>query len=162
MQVHSGAMRYWLLKTEPSDYSFADLQSEPSGTVWDGVKNYAALKYLRDMERGDRAFVYHTGNQRRIVGIADVTSDAYPDPNAGDERMMVVDLAAVEPLEQPVALADLRDEEAFADHPLLTQGRLSVMELSPDLWERVLAMAGHEPAAGESGRSKRRPRMDER
>lgn len=160
MQVQWGAMRYWLLKTEPSDYSFTDLQNEPSGTVWDGVRNYAALKYLRDMERGDRAFVYHTGNQRRIVGIADVTSDAYPDPNGDDERMMVVDLTAVEPLEKPVALADLREEEAFADHPLLTQGRLSVAELSPELWERVLAMAGHEPEAGESGRSRRRPKTE--
>ena len=150
-------MRYWLLKTEPSDYSFTDLQSEPSGTVWDGVKNYAALKYLRDMERGDRAFVYHTGNQRRIVGIADVTSDAYPDPNGDDERMMVVDVTAVRRLDEPVPLADLREEEAFADHPLLRQPRLSVMELAPELWERVLAMAGEEPAGEEPGRSRRRP-----
>ncbi len=135
-------MRYWLLKTEPSDYSFADLENEPSGTVWDGVKNYAALKYLRDMEKGDQAFVYHTGKERRVVGIADVTSDAYPDPNEDDEKIAVADVRALRRLPNPVPLADLKQEPAFADHPLLRQSRLSVMELSPALWKRVLELSG--------------------
>lgn len=135
-------MRYWLLKTEPSDYSFDDLESEPAGTVWDGVRNYAALKYLRDMEKGDRAFVYHTGGVRSVVGVAEVASDPYPDPEDDDERMMVVDLKAAQRLPRPVPLAELRDDPAFADHPLLRQPRLSVMELPPELWERILERGG--------------------
>lgn len=140
-------MRYWLLKTEPSAYGYDDLEGEPSGTVWDGVRNYAALKFLRDMEKGDRALVYHTGGVRAAVGVAEVTSDPYPDPAADDERMMVVDVAAERRLPRPVPLSDLRDDPAFADHPLVRQPRLSVMELPPDLWERILERAGEEPSA---------------
>lgn len=135
-------MTYWLLKTEPSDYSYDDLENEPAGTVWDGVRNNAALKYLRDMEKGDRAIVYHTGDVRAAVGVAEVTSDPYPDPEAGDERMMVVDVAADFRLATPVPLADLRDEERFADHPLLRNSRLSVMDLTPELWEEILHRGG--------------------
>lgn len=135
-------MNYWLLKTEPTDYSFADLVGEPSGTVWNGVRNYAALKYLRDMARGDRAIVYHTGGERAAVGVAEVTSDPYPDPEGDDERWMVVDVRALEPLARPVTLAELRDDPAFADHPLIRQGRLSVMSLEPKLWTRLLSLAG--------------------
>ncbi|MGD2114371.1 MAG: EVE domain-containing protein [Acidobacteriota bacterium] len=133
-------MRYWLLKTEPSDYSFDDLENEPSGTVWDGVKNYAALKFLRDMEEGDRALVYHTGGQRRVVGIARVTSDAYPDPEEDDAKIQVVDVEADRRLERPVPLAELKADPAFDGHPLVKQPRLSVMELLPDQWQRVLEL----------------------
>lgn len=133
-------MRYWLLKTEPSDYSFTDLENEPSGTVWDGVKNYAALKYLRDMEKGDRALIYHTGNQRRVVGTAKVTSDAYPDPEEDDPKIQVADVEVDRRLERAVPLSELRAEPVFADHPLLKQPRLSVMEISPEQWERVLEL----------------------
>jgi len=133
-------MRYWLLKTEPSDYSFDDLENEPSGTVWDGVKNFAALKQLRDMHEGDRAIVYHTGRERRAVGIAEVTSDPYPDPKEDDERIVVVDVAAGPRLARPVTLQELKEEPAFEGHPLLRQARLSAMELAPELWERVLAL----------------------
>jgi len=138
-------MSYWLLKTEPSDYSYDDLEGEPSGTVWDGIRNYAALKYLRDMAKGDRALVYHTGTERRVVGVAEVLSDPYPDPNADDERMAVVDVAAGFRLARPVPLADLRGEEAFAGHPLLKQPRLSAMAIEPALWDEVLRRGGGEP-----------------
>ena len=137
-----GAMRYWLLKTEPSDYSFTDLETEPSGTVWDGVKNYAARTYLRDMQKGDRALVYHTGSQRRVVGIAEVTSDAYPDPEEDDPKIQVADVEADRRLDRPVSLADLKAEPAFEGHPLVKQPRLSVMELSADQWTRVLELGG--------------------
>lgn len=150
-------MSYWLLKTEPSDYSYDDLEGEPSGTVWDGVRNYAALKYLRDMHKGDRALVYHTGSQRRAVGVAEVLSDPYPDPESDDERMMVVDVAADFRLREPVPLSDLRQVEAFAGHPLLQQPRLSVVELEPDLWAEILRRAGEEPGPATTGRGSRRP-----
>lgn len=134
-------MRYWLLKTEPSDYSFDDLENEPSGTVWDGVKNFAALKQLREMQKGDRAIVYHTGRERQAMGIAEVTSDPYPDPQEDDERIVVVDVKAGPRLGRPVTLKELKEEELFDGHPLLKQPRLSVMELAPELWERLLALS---------------------
>lgn len=150
-------MSYWLLKTEPSDYSYDDLEKEPGGTVWDGVRNYAALKYLRDMEKGDRAIVYHTGNVRAAVGVAEVVSDPYPDPEGDDERMMAVDVAADFRLKRPVPLADLRDDPAFSAHPLVQQPRLSVMELEPDHWAEILRRGGEEPGPETTDREPRRP-----
>lgn len=151
------AMTYWLLKTEPSDYSYDDLENEPEGTVWDGVKNYGALKFLRDMRKGDRAIVYHTGNVRAAVGVAEVVSDPYPDPRGEDERMMVVDVLADFRLKEPVPLADLRDDPKFADHALVRQSRLSVMDLPPDLWEEILRRGGEEPGSETTDRERRRP-----
>lgn len=150
-------MSYWLLKTEPSDYSYDELEGEPSGTVWDGVRNYAALKYLRDMVKGDLALVYHTGKVRAAVGIARVASDPYPDPESDDERMMVVDVAAERRLTRPVALSQLRDEPAFSGHPLVRQPRLSVVELAPEEWSRILELAGEDPATAKAEREPRRP-----
>lgn len=135
-------MTYWLLKTEPSDYSYDDLEAEPAGTVWDGVRNNTALQYLRDMKKGDRAIVYHTGNVRAAVGVAEVTSDPYPDPRGDDERFVVVDVAADFRLDEPVPLADLRDDERFADHPLIRNSRLSAMDLTPEIWEEILRRGG--------------------
>lgn len=150
-------MSYWLLKTEPSDYSYGELEGEPSGTVWDGVRNYAALKYLRDMVKGDLALVYHTGNVRAAVGIARVTSDPYPDPESDDERMMVVDVTAERRLTRPVPLSELRDDPAFSGHPLTRQGRLSVVGLAPEEWDRILELAGEDPDTARSEREPRRP-----
>lgn len=150
-------MTYWLLKTEPSDYSYDDLENEPAGTVWDGVRNYAALKYLRDMRKGDRAIVYHTGRVRAAVGVAEVISDPYPDPAGDDERMMVVDVVADLRLRRPVPLADLRELPVAQDHPLVRQSRLSVMDLTPELWEEILRRGGEEPGPATTGRGPRRP-----
>lgn len=134
-------MRYWLFKTEPSDYSYSDLEREPAGTVWDGVRNNAALIHLRDVAAGDRALVYHTGRERAAVGIAHIVSDPYPDPRGDDPRFVVVDVQAERRLPRPVTLAELKDDPAFAGHPLVVQGRLSAMEIPQKLWERVLAKA---------------------
>lgn len=150
-------MTYWLLKTEPSDYSYDDLENEPEGTVWDGVKNYGALKFLRDMRKGDRAIVYHTGDVRAAVGVAEVVSDPYPDPQGDDERMVVVDVLADFRLQRPVPLADLRDDPAYADHPLLRQPRLSVMDLTPELWAEILRRGGEDPGPESTGREPRLP-----
>jgi predicted RNA-binding protein with PUA-like domain len=135
-------MTYWLLKTEPSDYSYDDLEAEPAGTVWDGVRNNTALQYLRDMKKGDRAIVYHTCNVRAAVGVAEITSDPYPDPRGDDERFAVVDVAADFRLDEPVPLADLRDGERCADHPLIRYSRLSAMGLTPEIWVEVLRRGG--------------------
>lgn len=131
---------YWLLKTEPSTYSFADLEREKRAT-WDGVANALALKHLRSMKRGDLAFIYHTGDEKQIVGIAEVTSDSYPDPQENDPKLAVVDLKPRERLPRPVTLAEIKAKPEFRDFELVRMGRLSVMPVSVSRWQRLCKMA---------------------
>jgi predicted RNA-binding protein with PUA-like domain len=131
---------YWLLKTEPSVYSFADLERD-GRTVWDGVTNPLALKHLRAMKRGDLAFIYHTGDERQIVGIAEVTSDPFPDPKAKDPKLVVVELKPRERLARPVTLAEIKGRKEFADFPLVRMGRLSVVPVSAERWKLLREMA---------------------
>jgi predicted RNA-binding protein with PUA-like domain len=131
---------YWLLKSEPSTYSFADLEREKRA-VWDGVSNPLALKHLRSMKRGDLAFIYHTGNERQIIGIAEVTSDPYLDPREGDPKLAVVDLKPRERLSRPVTLAEVKARKDFQDFELVRMGRLSVMPVSDSRWQRLCKMA---------------------
>jgi predicted RNA-binding protein with PUA-like domain len=131
---------YWLLKSEPSTYSFADLEREKRA-VWDGVSNPLALKHLRSMKRGDLAFIYHTGNERQIIGIAEVTSDPYLDPREGDPKLAVVDLKSRERLSRPVTLAEVKARKDFQDFELVRMGRLSVMPVSDSRWQRLCKMA---------------------
>ena len=133
--------QYWLLKTEPDDYSFADLTRD-GGTVWDGVSNNAALIHLRAMQLGDQALIYHTGDERQAVGIATITSAPYADPKLGNPKLVVVDVAPLRLLARPVTLAAIKAEPAFADFALVRQGRLSVVPVSPEQWARLLGMAG--------------------
>ncbi len=133
--------QYWLLKTEPSDYSYTDL-SRDGKTVWDGVSNNFALKHLRNMKAGDLAFIYHTGKERALVGIAEVISDSYPDPKKNDPKLAVVDVKAREQLPQSVSLADVKADSEFSDFLLVRLPRLSVMPVTPSQWNRLLAMAG--------------------
>ncbi len=133
--------QYWLLKTEPSDYSYADLNRDGK-TVWDGVSNNLALKHLRNMKAGDLAFLYHTGKERALVGIAEVISDPYPDPSRNDTRLVVVDVKAEEELPQRVSLAEVKADSEFSDFLLVRLPRLSVMPVTPPQWNRLLAMAG--------------------
>jgi predicted RNA-binding protein with PUA-like domain len=138
---------FWLLKTEPDHYSYADLERD-GATVWDGVSNNAALKNIRDMRPGDLALIYHTGEERRAVGLAEVTSEPYPDPRDGDPKLVVVDVRPLRPLPRPVTLADIKNDTAFADFALVRQGRLSVVPVAPDQWWRLLAMAGESEDRG--------------
>jgi predicted RNA-binding protein with PUA-like domain len=133
-------MAHWLLKTEPSTYSYADLEREGRAR-WDGVTNPVALKHLRAMAPGDLAFIYHTGSEKAVVGIARVASEPSPDPNAKDPRLVVVDLEPRERLARPVTLAAIKADPAFADWALVRVGRLSVMPVPAPLWRRVLAMS---------------------
>jgi predicted RNA-binding protein with PUA-like domain len=133
-------MAYWLLKTEPGCYSWDDLVRDKS-TVWDGVSNAVALKHIRSMKKGDVALVYHTGDQRQAVGIAEVKSNPYPDPKAGDERLAVVDLKPKKKLRQPVTLSDIKADKTFEGWDLLRIGRLSVVPVPPAMWERVLELS---------------------
>ena len=133
--------QYWLLKTEPSDYSYADLTRDGK-TVWDGVSNNLALKHLRNIKAGDWAFLYHTGKERALVGIAEVISDPYPDPKKSDEKLVVVDVKAREELPASVSLAEVKADSEFADFLLVRLPRLSVMPVTPPQWNRLLTMAG--------------------
>jgi len=133
--------QFWLLKTEPSDYSYADLNRDGK-TVWDGVSNNLALKHLRNIKAGDLAFLYHTGKERALVGVAEVTSDPYPDPKKNDAKLSVVDVKAREELPQSVSLAEVKADSEFSDFALVRLPRLSVMPVTPPQWNRLLAMAG--------------------
>lgn len=132
-------MSHWLLKTEPGTYGWADLVREKVGR-WDGVRNASALLHLRAMRPGDEAFMYHTGGEKAVVGIARVRTAAYPDPKAGDPRVVMVDLEPVRPLATPVTLAAIKADARFAEFALVRIPRLSVMPVSAAQWKAILAM----------------------
>lgn len=131
--------RHWVLKTEPSEYGFADLVRE-GRTRWEGVSNPVALKHLRSMLEGDAALIYHTGSEKALVGLARIASPPYPDPK--DPKLVVVDVEAGKPLARPVPLAEIRAEPAFAELGLVRIPRLSVVPVEPGQWTRLLAMGG--------------------
>ena len=126
----------WLLKTEPSAYSYDRLEGD-GRTVWDGVTNPVALKNLRAMKAGDRVIVYHTGDEKAAVGIADVVREAYPDPKQKDPKLVVVEIESVARLRRPVPLAELKALAVFKDSPLVRQGRLSVVPLTGAQWKAI-------------------------
>ncbi len=131
---------YWLLKSEPGEYAFEDLEREARAR-WDGVRNAVALKHMRQVRPGDRAFFYHTGKEKAIVGVARVESEPYRDPESEDERLVVFDVVPEERLAQPVTLAEIKAERAFAEWELVRVPRLSVMPVPKGLWARVLEMS---------------------
>jgi predicted RNA-binding protein with PUA-like domain len=131
--------RHWVLKTEPSEYAFADLVRDRR-TRWEGVSNPVALKHLRAMQEGDEALIYHTGKEKALVGRGRIASAPYPDPS--DSKLVVVDVEAGEPLPRAVPLAEIKGESAFADLGLVRVPRLSVVPVEPAQWKRLLSMAG--------------------
>jgi predicted RNA-binding protein with PUA-like domain len=133
-------MARWLLKTEPSSYAWEQLVKDKKA-VWDGVSNAVALKHIRSMKKGDLALIYHTGDERAAVGVAEIASDPYPDPKEKDERLVVVDLKPKTKLPQPVTLADIKADPAFAGWDLLRIGRLSVVPVPDAMWKRVEELA---------------------
>ena len=130
---------HWLLKTEPSTYSFDQLERDGRAT-WDGVRNPAALNHLRAMQKGDEALIYHTGDEKAVIGIARVTKGGYPDPAAGDPKLVVVDLVPVTQLGTPVSLSAIKKDSRFADMALVRISRLSVMPVSAAHWKQILDM----------------------
>lgn len=130
----------WLFKSDPETYSLSDLEREGK-TVWDGVSNNLALKHLRSVRKGDSVLIYHTGEERAVVGIAEVLSDAYPDPKQKDPRLAVVDVKAVKRLRRPVSLDEIKKQAALKDFALVRLPRLSVMPVSESQWKELLALA---------------------
>ena len=130
----------WLFKSDPETYSLSDLELEGK-TVWDGVTNNLALKHLRSVRKGDSVLIYHTGDERAILGIAEVLRDAYPDPKRKDSRLVVVDIKAVKRLRRPVSLDVIKNQASLKDFALVRLPRLSVMPVSESQWTELLALA---------------------
>lgn len=132
---------YWIVKTEPSTYSFDDLARQKTA-VWDGVKNNLALKHLGSMKVGDQVLIYHTGDEKAVIGMAEVMRAAYPDPKQNDPKFVVVDLKAGARLPRPVPLAEIKKDKAFADLALVRIGRLSVSTVAAEQYQRLRRMGG--------------------
>jgi predicted RNA-binding protein with PUA-like domain len=132
----------WLVKTEPSTYSFQDLQRDRR-TVWDGVKNPLALKHLAAIRKGDAVLVYHSGDEKAVVGLATAASNAYPDPKRSETRLLVFDLAAGRPLPRAVPLAEIKRNPKLAQLPLVRLPRLSVTPVTDAEWAELERLAQH-------------------
>jgi len=134
-------MAYWLVKSEPSAYSWDQLVKDKQ-TCWSGVRNYAARINLRAMKKGDEVLYYHSNEGVEIVGIAKVVKEAYHDPTIDDDRWVAVDIKAVKKLKKAVPLAVLKPDKRFANMDLIRLGRLSVQTVKPEEWELIMKMAG--------------------
>jgi predicted RNA-binding protein with PUA-like domain len=137
-------MANWLLKTEPDCYSWENLISDKRAT-WDGVANNTALKHMRTMKKGDLALIYHTGDQRTAIGVAEITSDPYADPKEDDDRLVVVDLKPKRKLSRGVTISDIKADPAFAGWDFLRISRLSVVPVPEKMWKRMLQLAEENP-----------------
>ncbi len=132
-------MNYWLVKSEPHKYSWEKL-NEDGHTFWDGVRNFQARNNLREMKAGDLVLFYHSNEGKEVVGIAKVVKEHYQDPTTEDPNWLVVDLAPVEPLKTPVTLEQIKKDERLQNIGLVKQGRLSVMSLKPEEFDRIIEL----------------------
>ena len=131
----------WLVKEEPSNYSFDDLVRD-GRTVWSGVRNPLAQKHLQSMHKGDSIFFYHTGDVKAIIGVAKAASAPYADPADKTGKLHAIDIVPVKKLKSPVTLAAVKADKAFSSFPLVRMSRLSVMPVTDDEWKRIETMAG--------------------
>ena len=131
----------WLIKEEPTHYSFDDLLRD-GRTVWSGMRNPVAQKHLQSMRKGDSIFFYHTGDVKAVVGIAKAAGAPYPDPEDTSGKFHAIEVVPVKKLKSPVTLAAVKADKAFASFPLVRIPRLSVMPVTDDEWRRIESMAG--------------------
>ena len=134
-------MAYWLLKSEPFKYSWADMVRD-GRTIWDGVRNHQAAINLRAMQLGDHAFFYHSNEGKEIVGIVEIVGESYIDPKDATGKFPAVDVAPIEALAKPVTLAAIKARPDLADLALVRQSRLSVVPVSDAHWAAIMVMAG--------------------
>jgi len=130
-------MNYWLVKQEPTTYNYDMLEKEKK-TVWDGVHNNLALKHIRAMKKGDRAFFYHTGDEKQAMGIIEITSNPYPNPKEDDKRFVVMEVKPVSRLKRPVTLEEIKKDSKFKNWELIRISRLSVMPVPKQLWDEIV------------------------
>ena len=137
-------MAYWLFKSEPSTWSWQDqVDKGEVGEEWDGVRNYQARNFMREMKIGDRGFFYHSQKDKEIVGIVEVIAEAHPDSTTDDDRWECVDIKAVGPLPSPVSLDMIKDNPKLADMVLVRNSRLSVQPVTAEEWDIVCQMGEH-------------------
>ena len=132
-------MAYWLIKSEPGAWSWED-QVRDGVAEWDGVRNHQAANNMKAMQPGDRAFFYHSVDEKRIVGIVEVVKTYYPDPSDPSGRFGMVDVKALKPMTRPVTLAEIKAEPRLGDLALVRQSRLSVVPIGPEQWALICAM----------------------
>ena len=135
-------MKYWLIKSEPSTWSWND-QIKNKKTMWDGVRNYQARNNLKLMKKNDLCFFYHSVTERSIVGIVKVVKEYYPDPTDKTERFVVVDVKATKKLKNPVSLDQIKENNKLKDIALVKQSRLSVMPLTKKEWDEIINMSSN-------------------
>ena len=136
-------MAYWLFKSEPSTWSWDDQVAKgAAGEEWDGVRNYQARNFMREMKIGDRGFFYHSQTEKAVVGIVEVCAEAHQDSKTDDERWDCVDIKAVRPFVQPVTLDQIKGAEGLSEMVLVKNSRLSVQPVTEDEWNIVLELAG--------------------
>ena len=134
-------MAYWLVKSEPAKYAYADLERD-GRTVWDGVRNNAAALHLKAMKTGDEVLYYHSQEGLAVVGVAKVVKEAFPDASDPTGRFVAVELAPLRPLKRPVTLAEMKAEPKLAAMEMIRQSRLSVSPVRPEEWTTILKLAG--------------------
>ena len=133
-------MNYWLIKTEPNEYSWDDFL-KLGRDHWDGVRNYAARLHMKNMKVGDLAFFYHSVKQRDIIGVAEIVKEYYPDPTTDDDRWVVVDIVPKEKLKHPVNLDQIKADKRLSEMALVRIGRLSVQPVSKKEFDIIMKMA---------------------
>jgi predicted RNA-binding protein with PUA-like domain len=134
-------MAYWLLKSEPAKYSWAQMVKDRR-THWDGVHNYQAALNMKAMKRGDRAFFYHSNEGKEIVGVVEIVREFYPNPDEPSDKFGLVDVAPVMPVNKPVTLSEMKAVPELANMALIRQSRLSVCPVSEPEWKVICGMAG--------------------
>ena len=140
VKPYKSGINYWLFATDPDEYSFQDLERNTS-TVWNGVTDYPSLKHLRDVETDEEVFVFHTGGELAIVGIARITSDPYPNPEGSSPDEVVVDLVPERRLPRPVRLVELEDLPELQDFDLVNDPDFAVVPVTPEIWNRILELS---------------------
>ena len=136
-------INYWLAKQEPDGprgYNFLTLQKEKT-TIWDGVHNNLALKHMRNMKKGDQIIYYHTGDERQAVGVMSIITNPYPNPEEDNDRFVVVNVKFKKKFQKPVSLEQMKKEKSFKNWELLRIGRLSVMPVPKNIWDRIIKMS---------------------
>jgi len=132
-------MQYWLLKTEPEDWSWNEqVKSGFKGAEWNGVRNFQAAKNLRNMKFGDKCFFYHTGKEKKIVGVVQVIKEAFLDKTDKNQKFVSIVVKALYPLKREVSLQEIKKDKVFEDFPLVKQSRLSVMKVELKYWKKII------------------------